>query len=411
VKSALLAAVASVFTSASAGDFDWPQWGGPDRSNVSKETALLKVWPEGGPKQVWIYRNAGSGYSGPAIVAGKLFTMGTRDNSEILIALDANTGAELWTSKIGPILENDWGNGPRGTPTVDGERVYAMGGKGDLVCAAATDGKELWRAGMASLGGEIPAWGYTESPLVDGDRVICTPGGSKGAIAALDKNTGKVLWQSAQFKDPAQYSSAILASPGGKRQYVQLTMKSLVGISANDGKLLWKSEWPGRVAVIPTPIFHDDHVYITSGYGVGCKLVKLTDGSAAADVYENKVMKNHHGGVVRVGDHLYGHSDGPGWVCQDFKKGNEVWSEKKALGKGAITCADDRLYCLGEDDGTVVLAEASPKEWAQHGRFKLSPQTTIRKSQGRIWTHPVVSNGKLYLRDQDLVFCYDVARR
>jgi outer membrane protein assembly factor BamB len=392
----------------SAANFDWPQWRGPDRADVSKETGLLKKWPTEGPKRVWLFENAGNGYSGPAIANGKYFTIGTRDNNECVLALDANTGKELWVAKIGAKLDNDWGSGPRGTPTVDGDHVYALSGKGDLGCISVADGKVVWTASMNALGGKTPDWGYTESVLVDGDKVICTPGGSKGALAAFNKADGKVIWRSTDFTDDAQYASIIPADINGQRQYIQLSMRHLVGISAKDGKQLWSSDWPGRTAVIPTPIYRDSHVYFSSGYGVGCKLVKIEAGNKATTVYENKVMKNHHGGVILVGDHLYGYSDGSGWMCQDFKSGDEVWAERNKLGKGAIACADGMLYCLDEGSGTVVLSEASPKGWSEHGRFKLDPQTKIRSSRGRIWTHPVISNGKLYLRDQDLIYCYDV---
>jgi outer membrane protein assembly factor BamB len=393
---------------ANAAEFDWPQWRGPDRSDVSKETGLLKKWPAEGPKRLWLFENAGNGYSGPAIANGKYFTIGTRDNSECVIALDANIGKELWTAKLGGELENRWGGGPRGTPTVDGDRVYALSGKGDLACINVADGKVLWTASMTGMGGKTPNWGYTESVLVDGDKVVCTPGGSKGAMAALNKTTGKVIWRSTDFTDDAQYASVVPANVHGQRQYIQLTMQHVVGIAAKDGKQLWSSDWPGRTAVIPTPIHHDSHVYVTAGYGVGCKLVKIEPDNKVTTVYENKVMKNHHGGVILVGDHLYGYSDGPGWVCQDFKTGNEVWAERNKLGKGAIACADGMLYCLDEGKGTLVLIEASPKGWNEHGRFTFEPQTKIRSPQGRIWTHPVISNGKLYLRDQDLIYCYDI---
>jgi outer membrane protein assembly factor BamB len=393
----------------SAASLDWPQWRGPDRTGVSKETGLLKSWPAEGPKRIWLYENAGEGYSGPAIVGGKLFMVGTRDQSECLLALDANTGKELWTAKIGPLYTETRGNGPRGTPTVDGDRVYAMSAKGNLACASITDGKILWQQSMIELGGRIPRWGYSESVLVEGDRVVCTPGGAKGALAALDKKTGKLIWQSSEFTDPAHYSSIVPADLNGGRQYIQRSEKAVVGIAANDGKVLWKTPFPGRVAVVPTPICHDGYVYVTAGYGAGCELVKIGPGNEVTTVYENnKVMKNHHGGVILVGDYIYGHAD-PGWACQNFKTGEEVWNHR-GFGKGAIAHADDMLYCLEESSGTVGLIEASPKGWKEHGRFKLDPQTKSRAPEGRIWTHPVISNGKLFLRDQDLIYCYDIKK-
>lgn len=385
---------------------DWPQWRGPDRTGVSKESGLLRAWPEGGPKRLWVYEKAGSGYSGPAIVKGTLFTMGTRDNAEVLLCLDANTGKEVWAASVGGIRPDNRGDGPRGTPTVDGDRVYAMSGEGLLVSATVLDGKIVWKQGMSDLGGEVPRWGYSESVLVDGDKVLCTPGGSKGAVAALDKKTGKVLWQSAEFTDGAHYSSIVPADINGTRQLIQRSEKSVVGISAKDGKVLWKTSFPGRTAVVPTPIFRDGHVYVAAGYGAGCKLIKVGPGNEVTTVYENALMKNHHGGVVLVGDHVYGHAD-PGWLCQNFLTGEEVWNSR-AFGKGAVASAGGMLYCIEESSGKVVLAEASPKGWQEHGRFTLEPQTKMRSSRGAIWTHPVLSNGKLYLRDQDLIHCYDV---
>ncbi len=402
-----LAAAAGLTLSFAAKADDWPQWRGPNRDDVSKEKGLLQSWPAGGPKRIWLYENAGQGYGGPAVVDGKLFIMGTRGDNEALVALEANSGKELWSAEIGPMLDNDWGDGPRGTPTVDDGRVYALGGQGTLICASTSDGKLIWKRTMQELGGKRPGWGFTESVLVDGNKVVCTPGGPQGTIAALDKSTGKLLWQSKEFTDGAQYASIIPVEHNGVRQYIQLTMDHVAGVAAADGKLLWQSPWPGRTAVIPTPIFNDGCVYVTSGYGVGCKLIKLEPGHKVSEVYENKVMKNHHGGVVLVNGHLYGHSDRVGWVCQDFKGGDEIWSERN-LGKGAITYADNRLYCLEEDSGTLALVEASPKGWKEHGRLTLDPQTKIRSGRGKIWTHPVIANGKLYLRDQDLLFCYDV---
>lgn len=403
---AILTALAAFAPFANAAGLDWPQWRGPDHTDVSKETGLLKTWPAAGPKRVWLYQDAGHGYSGPAIVGGRLYTLGTRDGSEILLVLDANTGKELWTAGLGPILDNNWGDGPRGTPAVDGDRVYALSGRGNLVCISATDRKIIWQTSMKSLGGEIPKWGYTESVLVDGARVLCTPGGAKGTVAALDKLTGKVLWQAKGVTEPAHYSSVVPARINGVAQYVQRTETSVVGLAVDDGKLLWETSFAGRTAVIPTPIIRANEVYVTAGYGAGSKMVRIEPGNKVTEVYENKVMKNHHGGVVLIGDYLYGHAD-TGWVCQNFKTGEEVWIYKD-FRKGALSSADGMLYCLEENTGNVVLVEASPKGWKESGRFKLDPQTKIRSSSGKIWTHPVISHGKLYLRDQDQIYCYDV---
>ena len=389
---------------------DWPQWRGPDRSDISKETGLLKEWPAEGPKQTWIFKDAGNGYSGPAIVGGKLFTLGTRDGKEIILSLDAATGKELWAHPVGDILGNRWGDGPRGTPTFDGGKVYALSGTGVLACVSAADGNEVWTTKMSDVGGGVPGWGYTESPLVDGNQVVVTPGGGKGAIAAFDKATGKLMWQSKDFTDGAQYSSIVPATINGEKQYVQLTMQSVVGISPKDGAVLWKQPFPGRTAVIPTPIVKDNQVYVTAGYGAGCMALKIEPENKVSVAYSNTVMKNHHGGVILVGDYLYGHSDGNGWVCQDWKSGEQKWNEKSKLGKGAIGYADGMFYCLDEGSGTVMLVEASPNGWNEKGRFKLDPQTAIRSSHGRIWTHPVIVNGNLYLRDQDLIYCYSVKK-
>ncbi len=386
---------------------DWPTFRGADRRDISTETGLLKQWPEGGPKKVWTSDKGGLGYAGFSVVGGTLYTMGSRDESEFLLALDAATGKEKWIVTIGDLLTNNWGNGPRGTPTVDGDRVYALSGQGDLVCADAKNGDVLWKVKMSDFGGKIPGWGYTESVLVDGDKVICTPGGSQGTLLALDKASGKKIWQSAGWDDPAQYSSVIVAEHAGIRQYIQLTMKHVGGVDAATGKAIWLSNWGGRTAVIPTPIFKNGKVYVTSGYGVGCKLIDLGIINSPEEAWSNQNMINHHGGVILVGDCLYGYSDKGGWTCQDWMTGDVKWSEKK-LGKGAIHCADGMLYLLEESSGTAVLIEASPEGWKEHGRFKLDPQTAQRKPQGKIWTHPVVSNGKLYLRDQEFISCYDV---
>jgi outer membrane protein assembly factor BamB len=387
---------------------DWTEWRGAGRHDHSPDSGLLKTWPAGGPKRLWMNTDAGLGYAGFSIAGNRLFTLGLRGEQEFLICLDTDTGKELWATPAGAKYPNGWGDGPRATPTIDGDHVYAMGGQGTLVCAKISDGKTVWQKSMtADLGGKLADWGYTESVLIVDNKVICTPGGPKGTLAALDKATGKVLWQTAELTDNAQYSSPILANHAGKPQIIQLVMSKFFGVDPATGKVLWQHPFPGRVAVIPTPIYHDGHVYVSAGYGVGCVLVKLGADNSVSEVYANKVMKNHHGGVIRVGDHLFGYSDGPGWVCQNFKTGEEVWAGKK-LGKGAIHFADGHFYCLDEGSGDLALVELSLDGWVEKARFRLDPQTKQRNPQGRIWTHPVVVNGRLYLRDQELLYCYDV---
>ncbi|MBL9133969.1 MAG: PQQ-like beta-propeller repeat protein [Verrucomicrobiaceae bacterium] len=385
---------------------DWPQWRGANRDDISTETGLLKQWPSGGPKRAWVNEEGGLGYAGFAVVGGKLYTMGLFDAEEKLLYFDAASGKKLWDLTIGAVLRNGWGDGPRSTPTVSGGKVFAMGGQGDIVCADAESGKKEWSTSLQKdLGGKTPGWGFTESPLVDGEIVLVTPGGPKGAIAALDVKNGKVKWQTSDVTEGAQYSSIIPVELGGKRQYVQLLMNSILGVSP-EGQVLWKTDFPGKTAVIPTPIHNNGQIYVAAGYGVGCKSVKI-DGSTAAEVYSNTNMVNHHGGVILIDGKLYGHSDKGGWTCQDFKTGEIVWQDK-GIGKGAVTSADGMLICLSEDKGTVALVKVSDKGWEEKGSFELEAKSSQRNPKGKIWVHPVVAGGKLYLRDQEFISCYDI---
>jgi outer membrane protein assembly factor BamB len=410
---------------------DWPQWQGPNRDNISKETGLLKNWPEGGPPLLWTFSNAGLGYSSPAVVGDRLYLTGARADGEYVFALDlkvapGSPAKELWAVKVGKTFTfkgNAWGEGPRISPTVAGDLLFALGGYGDLVCVEAGTGKEKWRKNLPQdLGAEVNpigggpeklGWGFSWAPLVDGDRLVCFPGGPQGTLAALDKNSGSVLWRSTEVTDQASYSSPIAAEVDGVRQYLVMTNEWVLGVDAKTGKLLWKYQRHFDDVAIPTPIFRDGHVYVTTGPpGNGnCDLIKLTrdgDHFKADKVYANKVMRNGQGGVVLVGDYLYGFSQRY-WTCQDFKTGEAKWEDKsKKLGAGSLTCAEGMLYCYGEEDGTVVLVEASPEKWTEKGRFQIPQQTTHRAPNGKIWTHPVVAHGKLYLRDQDLLFCYDI---
>jgi outer membrane protein assembly factor BamB len=398
---------------------DWPQWRGPERTDLSKETGLLKAWPSDGPPLLWTYEDSGIGYSGPAVIGDRLYSMGADDQKEYVYALDIRTRTpkKLWSTEVGSIFREGHGNGPRGTPTVDGSLLYCIGGQGELVCVDTATGERRWHTNLRDeLGGKMMSgWGYTESPLVDGDKVVCTPGGSQGTLAALDKKTGKVLWRSKEFKDAAGYSSLVVMTVAGIRQYVQMTGESVAGIAADDGRLVWHFSRTSRTAAIPTPIVHENYVYVSSGYGTGCALLKIspdTGGSMKCEqVYANKNMVNHHGGVVLVGEHLYGYSDGKGWVCQNLLTGGILWQERSKLGKGSLTYADGRLYCYSEDNGTSVLLEPTPDGWKEKGRMRIPRESSRRASSGKFWTHPVIANGKLYLRDQDLLFCFDVRDR
>ena len=394
---------------------DWPTWRGAARDGLSPDKGLLKEWPADGPKLLWSFEKAGKGYSSPSITGGRIYLTGSRGGKAEIICLDAAKGKELWSTPIGEDpgkgYNTGWGGGPRGAPTVSDGLVYAMSANGELTCLTADKGVRKWSKDFVKdFGGKVPAWGYSESPLVDGDQLVVTPGGKEGAIVAFDRKTGKELWRSKGLNDDAQYSSLVAADVKGKRQYFQLFMNTLAGVDAKTGELLWSSKWPqGRTAVIPTPVYEDGKVYITSGYGAGSKLVKI-DGGKAEEVWENKVMKNHHGGVVLVDGYLYGFSDGGGLVCQDFKTGEQKWNNRgEGSQKGAVHYADGMLYCMDEEEGSVFLVEATPDGFKEKGRFPMPGKTKLREgTNGKVWTHPVVIGGKLYLRDQDLLFCFDV---
>jgi outer membrane protein assembly factor BamB len=428
---------------------DWPQFRGPDRTNVSREMGLLQEWPKEGPKLLWKINTAGIGYSGVSVVGDVLYTMGARKDdtgkeSEFALALRVKDGSELWAVKLGPIFTfelNTWGDGPRGTPTVDGDFVYCLAGFGELVCLKRDKGDVVWRKNLLkdfkgqpmvyseALTGKT-GYGYCESPLIDGDRLICCPGGANGWMLALAKKTGKPLWSTRELTEEATDSSVVVATIGGVRQYINSTFKGnnegggVAGVHAETGKVLWYfhvPKWNKAYAVCATPVVRDDLVYVSAGYGGGCNLIQVTkkgDKFTAEDVYDKKagkLMHNEHGGVLLLGDYVYGYSDTAGWLCQEFKTGKEAWSERNKLdGKASLTYADGRLYLLSEE-GEVCLIEANPKEWVEKGRFELpakSPTHTDRPTHGRtgVWTHPVVANGQLYLRDQELLFCYSVKK-
>lgn len=557
---ALVLTAAFLASVTSAAPFDWPQWQGPGRNAHSQETGLLQEWPKDGPPLAWKINGLGGGDSTPSISNGRIYGMSHRGDDEIVWALSEKDGKELWAVRIGPTYPTSWPQskeGPSATPTVDGNRLYVMGLAGNLVCLQADDGKVVWqRSLMADFGGRMPMWSYRESPLVDGERVIGTPGGETNSLVALNKLTGEVIWKSfvpekagqssparrenlpnviatdlllstldkdhnkelstdeitaapevlltldknqdgkldeqevtvskdgaapaagssgpgrrrgqgvirmmkshsavdtdgdgvlsaAELKNAAvalrkldanrdgkltedevgmkhfgpqdtgaAYSSAIAIEFGGQRQYVQFLATTVAGVSAADGKLLWRYDKPanGMKLNISTPIYHDGQIFAASAYGAGGGLARLAKNAngefTAEEVWFSKSMENHHGGVILHDGALFGANGGNGGgylACLDFKTGEVLWNErdadKRRVTKGSVAFADSRIYYRTEE-GAVVLIEPSRKEYLERGRF-----TQPGRTDKPAWAHPVVANGKLYIRDQDTLFCYDV---
>jgi outer membrane protein assembly factor BamB len=393
-----------------APDSDWSQWRGPNRDGHSADTGLLKDWPEGGPPLAWKSIGLGNGLSSVSVSGDRIFTMGDQGDTCNIIALNLADGKQVWAAKVGKPEGGSGYPGPRCTPSADGKLVIAVGQYGDLVCVDQADGKEKWRKHMETdFGGKNPHWGYAESPLIDGDNVVCIPGGDKGAVIALNKNTGATVWQCGDIKDAAAYTSLVPTEIAGKKQYLLLTFKTIAGIAPDTGKVLWKAPRKGETAVIPDPIQKDGYVFTTSGYGVGCNVFKV-NGESADELYSDAKSidkkgdrtANHLGGMVLVGDHVYGTND-RNLRCLELKTGKLVW-ENRCVGKGEVMVADGNLIVRSQDGkGTIALVEASPAGYKEHGRFD-QPERSKKNS----WPHPVVSGGKLYLRDQDVLLCYDV---
>ena len=385
---------------------DWPQWQGTERTRISKETRLLKEWPASGPPVVWTATGLGSGYGSMAVAGGRVFVQGMRGRSSVVLALNRADGKEVWSKALGAPETNDRGPGPRGTPTVDGDRLYVLTENGDLACLR-TDGTAVWQRNiLKDFGGSQLRWLISESPLVDGAHVVVSPGGPGAGMVKLDKMTGKTVWTSKDLSDTAGYASIIAADVSGVRIYLTFTAAAGVGVRASDGKLMFRyPDAANRVANIATPIFTNNKVFFTSAYGTGGGLLDLTaqNGEVAAkEVYFTLNMKNHHGGVVLAGGYLYGFNDAI-LTCLEFATGKVMWRDR-SVGKGSVTFADGNLYIQSENN-VVGLAEATPSGYREKGRFDI-PDKSLPS-----WAHPVVSDGRLYVRNQDTLLAYDVKAR
>jgi outer membrane protein assembly factor BamB len=399
---------------------DWPGWRGPARDGVSPETGLLQEWGPGGPPLAWKASGIGVGYSGVAVVGDRIYTTGDKDGKQHVFALQRDGGAIVWQAELGPPFEERRGGGPRGTPVVDEGRVYALGTSGDLVCVDAATGKEIWRRNLPrDFGGQMMSrWMWSESPLVDGDRLVFTPGARDAALVAVEKATGKEIWRAAvpelgpEGKDGAGYSSIVVSNGAGVKQYVQLMGRGLVGIRASDGRFLWGyNRVANGVANVATPIVRGDLVFASTGYQTGSVLLELErsgDGVKARERYflDSKTLQNHHGGLVLVGDYLYaGHGHNKGFpICVELATGKVAWGgdiRNAGTDSATVMYADGRIY-FRYQNGVIILVEASPDGYVEKGELEIPD---VRDPS---WPHLSIADGRLYVREQDNLYVYDV---
>ena len=399
---------------------EWHQWRGERRDGISPDTGLASQWAADGPPLAWKTGGLGRGFSSISIADGRIFTMGDRDDGQYVIALALDSGKELWRTRVSEAWEPQGYAGPRATPTVDGPLLYSISPHGDLVCLEVATGKEVWHRNLKTdFGGPVPHWGFSESPLVDGNTLVCTPGGPEACIVALDKKKGTDLWKTPYPKlgdrggDGAGYSSIVVSNGGNTRQYVQLTHRGLVSVATADGRFLWGyNRIANGTANIPTPLVHDDYIFCSSGYGTGAALLKLSaaDGGVKAEeqyFLDGKELQNHHGGMIMLGDYIYlGHGHNAGApTCLEWKTGKTAWRHNRGPGTGsaAVAYADGQLYFRFQN-GVMALIGATPLEYQEHGTFK------IPDVEQPSWSHPVVIGGRMYLREQDALLCYDVRK-
>ena len=393
--------------SARAQSFDWPQWRGPDRNGISKETGLLKEWPRSGPPLSWSAAMIGAGYGSVAVVGDRVWVQGMRNRQSVVTSLNRADGKVAWVRIVGPAGENDRGSGPRGTPSVDGDRLYALTENGDLACLRVADGTVVWQRNiLKDFAAQNIGWLISESPLVDGNLVIVTPGGRSNGMVALDKMTGKTVWTAKELGDEAGYASPIVADVQGVRTVMTLTSNAAVGVRVSDGKLMWRyTAVANNTANITTPVYSDNKVFFTSAYGTGGALLGLRASGQevrAQEIYFTREMQNHHGGVVLVNGYLYGFNNSI-LTSLEFNTGKMMWRDR-SVGKASVTYADGNLYLLSENN-VVGLAEATPAGYREKGRFTIADQGLPS------WSHPVVSGGQLFIRNQGTLAAYDVRQR
>ena len=397
---------------------DWPQWRGPERNSLSRETGLLKEWPAAGPKLLWTITNAGYGYSTPAVVGDRLYLLGNEGiENEFVAARAVKDGQAVWSTRLGKVgnpQQQPKFPGARSTPTVDGKFLYALSSDGELACLETGTGTARWQKSLRTdFGGKPGTWAYAESPLIDGDHVICTPGGSDATLVALNKKSGAVFWKCPLPEgDEAAYASAILVKAGGLRQCVQLLQKGLVGVDAKTGKFLWRYAKPISKygANVPSPLASDVLVYVAAA-GTGAGVVKLQAAAGrveAEPLYFEAKLPAVIGGAVKIKDCLYGTTT-QSLLCADFATGKLKW-EAPALGAASLCYADGRLYLHGEN-GEAALVEPATDAYREKGRFTPPEQPKHTNPMEKAWAYPVVANGRLYLRDQGTVWCYDVKAR
>jgi outer membrane protein assembly factor BamB len=411
----LLVTVGLLVISLAAFAADWPQWRGPERSGISAESGLLREWPAGGPTLLWQVNDIGDGYATPAVVGERIYVIANRGmENEFVQALAVADGKPVWSTRLGNVGNPDQ-QPPypmaRSTPTVEGAVLYALSSDGDLACVETATGKVVWKKNLrADFGGVPGKWAYAESPLIDGDVLVVTPGGSEATIVTLNKKTGALIWKSAvPGGDAAAYASAIVTEAAGHKQYVQFLDKGVVGVDAKTGEFLWRyAKTSTGPANIPTPVAHDGYVYSANARRFGGGLVQLhatADGVTAEEVYFERAVPNTLGGQVLLDGYLYG-TNSDGMVASEFVTGKVAW-QAEGVGSGAVLYADGRFYVHGEN-GDVAVAEATPQGYTEKGRFTPPNQPKHPRARESAWAHPVVANGRLYIRDLGTLWCYDV---